>query len=137
MIRTYEDKDYEALKDLYARKELYGGIFDEARDGRDRLRLKILQDPQAILVYEINDEIVGTISIIEDGRVAWLYRYIVLDFNQEILQKLYDAAAEIVRSRGHKEVLVYSQAGDEQLNQKYKDIGMNQGGNYTCFYKTL
>jgi hypothetical protein len=108
MIRSYDDTDYQQLKELYSHKDLYGGVFDEARDGQERLARKIADDPEAILVYEKDGQILGTISIIEDGRVAWLYRFVVQDFDEATTKKLYDAATQSLKKRRHEEVLVYS-----------------------------
>lgn len=137
MIRPYTDSDYQQLKELYGHSEWYGGVFDEARDGRERLGSKIADDPEAILVYEQDGELLGTISIIEDGRVAWLYRFVVRDNDQQITAELYDAAAKILKSRGHSEVLIYTPAGNEELSSRYHTLGMQQGSDYTCFYKEL
>ncbi len=137
MIRGYTDADYYVLKDLYLHPEWYGGVFDEVRDGRERLAQKIVDDPQAILVYERDGEVLGTISIIEDGRVAWLYRFVVKDLDPEITKELYDAATKILKERGHSEVLVYTPVGDKNLDARYASLGMNKGGGYTCFYREL
>lgn len=137
MIRSYADNFYDELKLLYSKVEWYGGVFDEARDGRERLAQKIADDPQAILIYERDGELLGTISIIEDGRVAWLYRFVVKDFDPEITKELYDAAAKILKERGHSAVLVYTPVGDKNLDARYDFLGMTKGGDYTCFYKEL
>lgn len=136
MIRSYKDSDYKNLKQLYQHSEWYGGVFDEARDGRERLANKIAHDPEAILVYEKDDELLGTISIIEDGRVAWLYRFVVKDFDQKISNDLYQAATKILKSRGHQEVLVYSQDSEELAN-RYKQLGLTKGGVYRCYWGKL
>ncbi len=137
MIKEFKMSQYEGLKSLYLHKQWYGGVFDEARDGQERLAQKIADDPQAILVYERDGELLGTISIIEDGRVAWLYRFVVKDFDPEITKELYDAAAKILKERGHSEVLVYTPVGDKNLDARYDFLGMTKGGDYTCFYKEL
>ncbi|TAH35156.1 GNAT family N-acetyltransferase [Candidatus Saccharibacteria bacterium] len=137
MVRSYEDADYERLKELYQHSEWYGGVFDEARDGRERLASKIASDPEAILVYEKDGELVGTISIIEDGRVAWLYRFVVKDNDKDVAAELYDAATANLKARGHSEALVYTPADNETLASRYDELGMTPGGNYTCYYKEL
>ena len=138
MVRSYTpDSDYEKLKQLYEQREWYGGVFDEARDGRERLAKKIADDPEAILVYEQDGELLGTISIIEDGRVAWLYRFVVPGFDPEISRQLYERATGVLKSRGHREVLIYSTAGECKLDEHYKSLGMTKGGNYTCFWKAI
>lgn len=137
MIKQYKLEHYDGLKYLYVHSEWYGGVFDEARDGQERLAQKIADDPQAILVYERDGELLGTISIVEDGRVAWLYRFVVKDFDPEITKELYDAATKILKERGHSEVLVYTPVGNKNLDARYDSLGMTKGGDYTCFYKEL
>jgi hypothetical protein len=138
MIRGYRDQDYEKLRGLYDQPALYGGVFDESRDGRHRLREKISDDPEAILVYDNEDgEMLGTISIIEDGRVAMLYRFAVLNHNAKVARELYAKACAILQSRGHQQVLVYSAANDPDLDKRYADLGMTKGNNYSCFWRDL
>lgn len=137
MIRAYKDDDYEQLKALYQHQEWYGGVFDEARDGRARLADKIADDPEAILVYETNGQLRGTISIIEDGRVAWLYRFAVVDNDQHVTGELYAAATTVLKGRGHSEVLVYTPNGNVALGERYQALGMTLGGDYTCYYASL
>lgn len=137
MIKSCATKDYDFLKLLYSHSEWYGGVFDEARDGRERLAQKIAEDPEAILVYERDGELLGSISIIEDGRVAWLFRFVVKDFDPEITEELYDAATKILKERGHTQVLVYTPVGDKNLDTRYDSLGMTKGGDYTSFYKEL
>lgn len=137
MIRGYQDSDYEKLHVLYQHTEWYGGVFDEARDGRDRLARKIADDPEAILVYEQDGELIGTISLIDDGRVAWFYRFIARDNDPEIAKALHVRATEILKSRGHTQVLVYSSVDDQALDKRYKDLGMNRGDDYACYWQEL
>jgi hypothetical protein len=137
MIRSYRDTDYEKLKELYQHPEWYGGIFDEARDSRERLAKKIEDDSEAIMVYEQDDELLGTISLIEDGRVAWFYRFIAKDFEPQITRELYDAAIAVLKSRGHTQVLVYSAVDDAGLDARYQSLGMNKGSNYSCFWQEI
>lgn len=49
MIRSYRDSDYEGFRELYQHSEWYGGVFDEARDGRERLARKVAKDPEAMI----------------------------------------------------------------------------------------
>ncbi len=138
-IRNYCPEDYEALKALYLQSDLYGGQFDEARDSKEKLAAVTKADPQSILVYEDGGEIIGTISLIENGRVAWLFRFAVSQSaeEKEITRNLYDAARAILKSRGHTEILVYSPANGEKLARRYLDLGMNKGSLYTCFWQPI
>lgn len=136
-IRSYQPSDYEQLKTLYLDSSTFGGQFDEARDAADRLRKKIEADPDAVLVAELNGKLVGTVSLIEDGRVAWLFRYAVQKDQTEVLNALHDKAIEILRSRGHSQVLVYTPVGNDELDNRYEQLGFIKGGDYTCFWKDI
>jgi predicted N-acetyltransferase YhbS len=135
-VRNYKPQDYEAVKDLYLQGDLYGGQFDEARDSSERLQTVTQNDPNAILVYEGTRGIVGTVSLIENGRVAWLFRFAVAhtDDEQEVTQALYKHAISILKTRGHTQILVYSPDNNSGLAKRYLDLGMQEGGAYRCFW---
>lgn len=136
-VRPYQPSDYEQLKALYTDSSTFGGQFDEARDAADRLQKKIEADPDAILVAERDGKIVGSVSLIDDGRVAWLFRFAVPHGNPDIAQALHDKAAGILKERGHAEVLVYTPVGNQDLNSRYEQLGFTKGSDYTCYWKGL
>jgi ATP-dependent DNA helicase PIF1 len=136
-IRSYRDADYEQLKTLTEHSEWYGGQFDEARDGRAKLKQKITQNPESILVFEQGKELLGTISLIDDGRVAMLFRFIVRDHDQQVAEALYQRATEILKSRGHNQVLVYSSPDNKHLDKRYKSLNMHPGNLYRCYWSDL
>lgn len=136
-IRPYSSSDYEQLKALYLDSSTFGGQFDEARDAQDRLQRKIESDPDAILVAERIGRLVGTVSLIDDGRVAWLFRFAVKDQDSEVLTALHDRAIETLARRGHSQVLVYSPTGDAALDSRYEQLGFTKGSDYTCFWKEI
>lgn len=135
-IRTYQDTDYEQLKGLMEHREWYGGEFDEARDGRARLQHKIAQDPESIFVFQHGSELIGTISIIDDGRVAMLFRFIVKDHDEQVAQALFKHATAVLKARGHEQVLVYS-SKDKELMKRYDKLGMHKGDTYICYWGEL
>jgi len=138
IIRSYHDQDYPQVLKLYNQNELYGGQFDKNRDSRKRLKDKILSDHESILVAEDNKQIVGTVSIIDDGRVAWLFRFCVTnDQDKKIAEELFNKARETLKKRGHKQVLVYSPTKIVRLSDRYEMLGFNKGNDYTCFWKDL
>ncbi len=139
IIRPFEDADYSELKALYKQGHLYGGQFDEDRDSLKRLQNITSRHPHAVLMAEIDGHIVGTVSLIEDERVAWLFRFAVIKTEQEkeIALALYNKAKEVLLSRGHHQVLVYTDANEAQLKQRYRELGMHEGHDYTCFWMGL
>ena len=139
-IRNYKPSDYEQLTALYKQSELFGGQFDENRDSEERINKKIAEDSEAALVCELEGKIIGTVSLIEDGRVAWLFRFAVLPGDQakEVTRLLWEKASEIFKSRGHNQVLVYAPAGDANFKDRYQGLlGFEKGSDLTCFYKNI
>lgn len=124
---------------LYEQGDLYGGQFDENRDSRERISTIISRDPEAILVCEYEGRIVGTVSLIDDGRVAWLFRFAVEQSKVEAdcAKVLYEKASQLLRRRGHKQVLVYTAIENAGLKNRYIDLGMKEGNAYTCFWSNL
>lgn len=138
-IRSYTPADYQQLVKLYQQSDLYGGQFDENRDGFKRLQSKIQNDPDAILVAESDGSIVGTVSLIDDGRVAWLFRFAVIAGVEErvVTHLLSEEAMKIFKERGHTQVLVYTPTGNENLYARYNELGFTKGNDYTCFWKDI
>lgn len=139
IVRSYAPSDYEQVATLYKQSGLYGGQFDENRDSEERLHKRIESDSDAILVAEQDDKIVGTVSLIEDGRVAWLFRFAVEqgENETEVTQALCDAGLAALKAKGHNQVLVYTPVGDDKLDNRYETLGFNRGGDYTCYWKNI
>lgn len=139
IIRNYKPSDYQNIADLYKRSELFGGQFDENRDSEESLARKSSEDPESILICELDGRILGTVSLIEDGRVAWLFRFAVIKdvHEQAVTQALSEKALEILRGRGHKQVLVYAPAGDKGFEERYASLGFEKGNEYTCYWKDI
>ncbi len=137
MIRPYQDDDYLQLYDLYQHGEWYGGTFDQSRDSRVILANSIADDPKSIAVYVKDGTVVGSISLVENKRVAWLYRFVVKDFESVITKELYSWAIAELKQRGHQQVLVYSDHNSQELSDRYKMLGFQQGTSYTCFWQLI
>ncbi|HSW79059.1 MAG TPA: hypothetical protein VLF88_03535 [Candidatus Babeliales bacterium] len=137
MIRNYKDEDYEQIKKLYSHSDWFGGQFDEARDSREKLAKVTSLDSESVLVFEDAGEIAGSVSLIEDGRVAWLFRYVVKDNDLDVARELYEKAIDILKIRGHSQVLVYSPIDDINLERRYLELGMNKGNYFTAFWRDI
>lgn len=137
-IRHYNPKtDYSGVLALYRDTSTFGGQYDDARDTEKRLADLIAQKPESILIAEENEKIVGTVTLFEDGRAAWLYRFAVLENNKEAEKILCDEALKIMKQWGHEEVLVYAPVNDDSFEKRYTQLGFNQGGNYTAYWKSI
>ena len=136
-IRNYKAEDYSQVAELYKDSSLFGGQFDIERDAEEKLASCTEEDPQSILVCEVDNKIIGTVSLIEDKRVAWLFRFAVQNGKDEAIKALNNKAIEILKERGHKQVLVYSPVGNEPLDNRYLNLGFQKGSDYTCFWKEI
>ena len=138
-IRNYVDSDYDQLMALYDQSDSYGGQRDDNRDSREKIQNMIAQDPESIIVADDGGKIVGTVSLIENGRVAWLFRFAALKSENEthILGLLQMKASGIFKSRGHNQMLVYSPAGNADLNNRYEALHFNKGNDYSAFWQNI
>ncbi len=137
IIRSYQSKDYEQLATLYKQSELYGGQFDEARDSAERLEKLIKNKPDAILVAEDDGSIVGTVTLFEDGRSAWLYRFAVKKGMAEVAKLLFEKAKEILKQKGHSQILVYAPLGGKDFENRYMNLGFAKGKDFTSYLHNL
>lgn len=138
-VRNYNpDSDYPAIELLLRETETYGGDFDEARDTKERIDALEASKPGSVLVSEIDNEIVGTITLFEDGRFAWLYRFAVKkEYEKQATKALWKTAKETMKSRGHTQVLVYAPTRDGGFRDRYNDLGFSTGNDYTAYWQDI
>ena len=139
IIRHYNSAtDYSGVRALYEDSHTFGGEFDNARDSEERLMKLSKEKPWAILVAEDNDSIVGTVTLFEDGRSAWLYRFAVQNENEKaVADALHKEAVRILKEQGHTQVLVYAPNNHVHFENRYISIGFTKGGDYTAYYEDI
>jgi len=133
-VRHYRPEDYDAVAALYKRGDLYGGQFDEDRDSRERLNRVTTDDPESILVCEESGKIVGTVSLLENARTAWLFRFATTTV--EAAEALHKKASSILKARVHRQVLVYAPR-DSAFKEKFAALGFTEGGEFACFWTEI
>lgn len=132
------ETDYPAIESLLRDTETYGGEFDEARDTKARIDTLELSKPGSVLVAEVDNLIVGTVTLFEDGRSAWLYRFAVKkEYEEEATLALWNKAKMIMQSRGHTQVLVYAPTNNTNFGERYNNLGFTTGGNYTAYWQDI
>ncbi len=138
-VRPYNpDTDYVHIERLYKLPNSFGGQFDEARDVKEKLDALIDGKPGSILVATEGDAVVGTITLFEDGRSAWLYRFAVeKECELEIASALWTEAKKIMKQLGHSQILVYAPLGDSDFEKRYTSLGFNKGGDFTAYWQNL
>lgn len=138
-VRYYNpDTDYLAVELLYKNSATFGGQYDNARDTKERLKLLSDNKPGSILVAERNKKIVGTVTLFEDGRSAWFYRFAVdTEDEEEITKELNKVAKDILKKWGHEQVLVYAPVDNKKFEDRYEKLGFVKGANFTAYWQDL
>lgn len=139
IIRVYNPiTDYSSVEALYKDSSTFGGQFDQARDSEERLKDLIEKKPDAILVAEDKGEIIGTVTLFEDGRSAWLYRFAVKGNAQaDVISALWAKAREILKQKGHTQVLVYAPVNNKDFEDRYTQLGFIKGNDFTAYWQDL
>ena len=115
--------------------ETFGGEFDGARDSEEKIRNLVTDKPDYVWAAEVDGQLVGTVTVFEDGRACWLYRFAYRD--RQVGQALWDQARQVAADRGHSQVLVYAPAGDTEFEKRYNDLGFNTGHSFTAYWQDI
>ena len=96
-IRRYKLPDYPGVKqNLIEGKMFYETIYSEAK-----MRTKIGNDPESILVAEVNGEVVGNVYIVSDwGPLLFGLAVRKSCRNRGIGKRLVEEATKILKSKG-------------------------------------
>lgn len=127
LIRFYTPEDYMSVRQLYEES----GWFDSETDAEDRLTAKIKRDKDSILVAFDGKNILGTVSLVEDGRIALFFRLISTGDNAVLVRKhLLEKGMEIFKKRGYREAHIISPEGDLERQGEYENFGFQKGDSY-------
>lgn len=133
-IRPYTPTDYSSVKKLYKDS----GWFDPETDAAERLKQKIERDPESILVAT-SSQIVGTLSLIEDGRIALFFRLITIDGDLagEIRKRLLTEGQTVFQKRGYNEAHIIVPENDKERQEAYEANGFVKGEQYRWMWKKI
>lgn len=133
-IRQYTPDDYPELAALYKETEK----FDPETDAEWKINRKSQRDPESLLIAMDGEKMVGSVSLLEDGRVAWFFRLVAVgEHKDEVIKVLVRAGAKILKEREYSEALVYSLTTDSEKRELYKSIGFNEGKFYHCLWVAI
>lgn len=134
-IRNYSHNDYPAIKKLYEES----GWFDPETDDEGKIRTKTEGDPQSILICTDVNDLVGTISLIEDGRIAIFFRLITKNVEDapQIRSKLLAEGEVIFKQRGYNEAHIIAPEEDIDRQNEYQQNGFQTGNPYRWMWKKL
>lgn len=132
-IRNYSPDDYGQVKKLL----VDGGLYYEPMDSEERLQEKISKDPNSILVAVESNRLVGTVSLMEDGRMAFIFR-LAVDLqhrNKGIGTALMEEAEKELFKRGHEEINILVEEDNTELQEYYERQGYERNHVYRWMAK--
>ena len=134
-VRNYNPGDYPAVKQLYDNS----GWFDPETDAEDRLNAKSERDPQSLLVAIQDDDLVGTVSLIEDARIAIFFRLVIKEApnSDDIRSKLLSQGETIFQKKGYREAHIIAPEEDISRQQEYEQDGFQKGNPYRWMWKKI
>lgn len=136
-IRNYKNQDYSKVASILKESNL----FDEVWDSDENLASMVENNPESILVAEVNNDVVGNLLIVPYGnKVSYLFRLVVKNEfrKQGIATELIKKAEEIVKQKDISEVGLYVDSGNLGLHDFYKKRGFKiSTGTYYYMWKEL
>jgi ribosomal protein S18 acetylase RimI-like enzyme len=134
-IRPYTSTDYASVIAIY--KE--GELFEEEMDSEEILKRKTERDPESLLVGLKNDQIIGTVSVVEDGRFAFVFRLAVKksERGNGVGTKLLSEAEKLLKKRGNKTVHILVNEKESELQSYYEKLHYRRGRLWRWLWKDL
>lgn len=120
MIRNYKTSDYQAVKTILEESKL----FDDTWDTEERLKKRIKEKSDSIVVASINDQVVGNIYIVDDI-LPFIFRLAVkIEYRKQgIGKKLVEQAVKIMKKHGHAEIALLVDDDNKELQGWYRKQG--------------
>ena len=134
-IRNYQDQDFPRLVELLKATENYY----EPLDTRENLKIKIVRDPNSIIVLEDGGKLVGTVFICYDPWCAFIYHLSIHPDYQKrgFGSKLMDEAEKRLKEAGIKRPTLFVTEKDQGVIAFYKKRGWSVMGKVFDMEKDL
>ena len=107
---------------------------------QNALKRKIERDPESILVAVKTMKTVGTISIMEDGKLAFIFRLVVKKSVRRqgiAIAQLVVAAEKILKQRGSPTVNIIVNEKDVDLQAYYEQLHYKKGRVWRWMWKEI
>lgn len=133
-------QNYNPLTDFQAVRNnlLADEMFDDNWDAEEKLQKLVAEKPNAILVAQVGNEIVG--SVFQTDRLyPYFWRLVVRkDYRERgIGDQLLDAVEQQLRAEGHNQVGIFVTEEHEEVKQWYIKRGYQQTGLYRAMWKEI
>ena len=137
-VTFYKPENYEQLMELYKKGEQF--LLHDITDSAQSLARKIKRDPESIILVWQDQMLAGTISFMEDGRMALLLRIMidpVLNAKDVLVKKLFDTAEGILKKRGYEEIHSIARLDHMQSDVWRAQNGFARSRDYSWYFKKV
>lgn len=123
--------DYPQVRQILDEADMYY----EPSESEERLTEKSRRDPDSLMIASVGNEVVGTVSILEDGRMAFIFRLAVRKDmrGNGVGSELLKEAEKRLTERGLEEVWLLVNGNDTTLKDYYLKRGYSGGKNLYRF----
>jgi ribosomal protein S18 acetylase RimI-like enzyme len=134
-IRACTIDDYPAIKDMLQTALM----FDDTWDSEVSVSLMLQQDPTAILVAVIGEEVVGSIYINVFGHWVYFWRLVTATAHQKkgVATTLLKVAEQLLKSRDIPEAAIFVNDSNKALKKFYSDRGWQISGTFRSLWKKV
>lgn len=137
-IRPYREEDYSSVQRNLQEAEM----FDEVCDSPENLFALGFENPEAVLVADLDGEVVGSVVTVPFGiHVALIFRLVVAEAHRRkgIGSQLLETVEHRAKYKGFKELWLYSDVEDDKLTDYYEKRGFqyNKDHKYYGPWKNL
>jgi len=134
-IRQYISTDYPDIK----QNLIEGDLFYEELDNENRINQKIQNNPNSILIAELDGKAVGNVFIMDDGWMALIFHLSVRkDYQHKgIGTELLKASESYLKDTGYEEVQIVIREVNPELLDYYEKLGYEKGGSFRWMTKEL
>lgn len=135
IIRPYLPTDYPDIK----QNLIEGDLFYEELDNENRVNQKIQNNPNSILIAELDGKAVGNVFIMDDGWMALIFHLAVRkDYQHKgIGTELLKASESYLKDTGYEEVQIVIREVNPELLDYYEKLGYQGDGSFRWMTKEL
>ena len=139
MAEALEIRNYNPGTDYHQVKQILeeGGLFYDPIDAPERLAEKVKRDPESIMVATAGNQLIGTVRIMDDGSMPFIFRLAVRENQRRhgVGARLMEEAENRLRKRGFAEIHLLVNEEDEEVRDYYQKQGWEEGNLYRWMYK--
>jgi len=134
ILRNYIPSDYIKVKEILVEADLYVSTWDD----EERLKNRIENKADSIIVAVIDEKVVGNVYLIDDV-LPFIFRLAVKKEyrNHGIGKSLISEAIDRLKKHGNSEIAFFVDENNEELKEWYRKQGFKEAGVWRAMWKDI